>query len=316
MTRRGPPSKHVMAGNAPRALIWAAVVAVFMLMTIGNIVSATGSGLACPDWPLCHGRLIPPLEPAVLIEYSHRLMAALASLLLAATIITTIRRGSAAPVRRAGLVLLGLLALQIALGGVTVLLRLPHLISTAHLVNALLILGGLLVLAARNGSNGAPAASESGKIARLARAGVVVLLLQLALGGYVRHAGAGLACPDFPLCSGALFPEHWLATVHWVHRWLGVILLGLFVHLAIAARGMRLGGGAVITAALACLQVALGIAAVLLRLDPPIRAIHATVGYALWAALVWVSARAGSWHGMLAETPEVHVQAAEVLHVP
>ena len=311
MTRRCPPSKHVMAGSAPRALTWAAIVAVFMLMTIGNIVSATGSGLACPDWPLCHGRLIPPLEPAVLIEYSHRLMAALASLLLAATIIATIRRGSAAPVRRAGLVLLGLLALQIALGGVTVLLRLPHLISTAHLVNALLILGGLLVLAARTPS----VASASGKIVRLARVGVIVLLLQLALGGYVRHAGAGLACPDFPLCSGALLPGHWLAAVHWVHRWLGVILLGLFVHLAIAARGTRLGGGAVITAAFACLQVALGIAAVLLRLDPPIRAIHATVGYALWAALIWVSARAGSWHGILSEPPSVRDAVAEVPHV-
>ena len=303
-----------MAGDAPRALTWAAVVAVFMLMTIGNIVSATGSGLACPDWPLCHGRLIPPLEPAVLIEYSHRLTAALASILLVATIIATIRRGSAAGVRRAGFVLLVLLALQIGLGGVTVLLRLPHLISTAHLVNALLILGGLLILASRTNSKGSLVASESGKIARLARAGLAVLLLQLALGGYVRHAGAGLACPDFPLCSGALFPGHWLATVHWTHRWLGVILLGLFVHLAIAARGTRLGGAAGFVATLACLQVALGIAAVLLRLDPPIRAIHATVGYALWGALVWVSARAGSWRAMLGEPPGVREATAEVAH--
>ena len=311
MTWPSPSWKHVMAGDPPRVLTWAAVVAVFLLMTIGNIVSATGSGLACPDWPLCHGRLIPPLEPAVLIEYSHRLTAALASLLLIATIITTIRRGSAASVRRAGLGLLALLALQIGLGGVTVLLKLPHLISTAHLVNALLILGGLLILASRAD----PAASGSGKIARLARAGVVVLLVQLALGGYVRHAGAGLACPDFPLCSGALLPAYGLAAVHWAHRWLGVILLGVFVHLAIAARGTRLGGGAVITAALAFLQVGLGIATVLLRLDPSVRAIHATVGYALWGALVWVSARAGSWRALLAEPPGRREAAAEVARV-
>src|SRR2546428_10806218 len=76
-----------------RSLPWAAVAAVFLLMTIGNIVSATGSGLACPDWPLCHGRLIPPLQPGVLIEDSHRLTAAVASLLLVPTIIVTLRRG-------------------------------------------------------------------------------------------------------------------------------------------------------------------------------------------------------------------------------
>jgi len=141
-----------------------------------------------------------------------------------------------------------------------------------------------------------------------------VLLLQLALGGYVRHTGAGLACPDFPLCSGDLLPGHWLAAVHWAHRWLGIALLGLFIHLAIASRGTRLAGAAAGTAALAVLQVTLGIAAVLLRLDPSIRAIHAAAGYVLWGALVWISVRAGGWRGLLAETPGSRPDAVEVGH--
>jgi heme a synthase len=264
-----------------------------MLMTIGNIVSATGSGLACPDWPLCHGRLFPPLQPDVLIEYSHRVTAAVASVLLLATIIVTIRGGSPGGTRRVGIALLVLLGVQIGLGGITVLLRLPHLISTAHLVTALLILGGLITLASRS-ERAETLGAFAPKMARLTRAGLAALLFQMALGGYVRHSGAGLACPDFPLCSGDWLPGHWLGVVHWAHRWLGVILLGLFVHVALVSRRTPLAGATAIAATLAVLQVTLGIAAVLLRLDPSIRALHAAVGYSLWGVLVWISVRAGT----------------------
>ena len=295
-----------------RALAWAAVAAVFLLMTAGNVVSATGSGLACPDWPLCHGRLIPPIQLDVLIEYSHRLLAAATSVLLIGTIVATIRDRRSRGVRRVGVGLLVLLGAQIALGGVTVLFRLPHLISTLHLVNALLILAGLLALVSR----AEPADEIPAKVWRLTRAGLAALLCQLALGGYVRHAGAGLACPDFPLCGGDVFPGHWLGIVHWFHRWLGVALLGFFVHLALAARGTRVAGAAATVAGLALLQVSLGIATVLLGLAPAIRAIHASVGYLLWATLVWVSLRVGGWDRVLGDAVARRADAFEVAHAP
>ena len=292
-------------------LAWAAVVAVFFLMTLGNVVSATGSGLACPDWPLCHGSVIPPLRPDVLIEYSHRLAALAATVLIVATTVMALR-GTRRPrgLRRLAWLLPALLGGQIALGGITVLLKLPNLISTAHLVNALLILAGLIVLA-RGLRPSALVDDRVGdeRLRRLARVGLMVLLVQLALGGYVRHAGAGLACPDFPLCSGDLLPAQWLAGVHWVHRWLGVLLLGLFVHLALAGRTVATR----LVAALAALQVALGIAAVLLQLTPVVRAAHAAVGYSLWAVLVWVSVEAGCWRGSL--VPAARSSAArETMH--
>lgn len=283
----------------------AAVAAVFVLMTLGNVVSATGSGLACPDWPLCHGSLIPPLRADVLIEYGHRLSALAATVLILATSVATLRGPAPAGLlRRLAWLLPALLALQIALGGITVLLRLPHLVSTAHLVNALLILGGLIVLALGLRRPARPPAAGADRTRRLARAGLVVLLVQLALGGYVRHAGAGLACPDFPLCSGDLLPVGWLASVHWIHRWLGVLLLGVFVHLALAGRTVATR----LVAALAIAQVSLGVATVLLQLAPPVRAAHAAVGYALWATLVWVSVEAGCWRP--AGAPSVHPDAA------
>jgi heme A synthase len=288
-----------MAGSPPRGWAWAAIVALFLLMTMGNIVSATGSGLGCPDWPLCHGRLLPPAETQVLIEFSHRLKAIPFTLLLLVTVVLTWRRTTARAPRRLSLVLIALLAAQIGLGGVTVLFKLPGLVSTAHLVNALLILAGLIILA-----EGTPVhAPVPGRLKRLALAGLAALLLQLALGGYVRHAGAGLACPDFPLCSGSLLPHHWESALHWIHRWLGVALLGLFVHLVLAARRTALARPAVLAAGLAVLQVALGIAAVLSGLAVPLRAAHALVAYVLWGVVVWLSVHAECW-GAVARSAE------------
>jgi len=277
-------------------LAFAAVVAVFILMTLGNVVSATGSGLACPDWPLCHGSMIPPLRADVLIEYGHRLAALAASVLIVATSVATLARTRAPGLRRLAWLVPALLVVQVALGGITVLLKLPHLISTAHLVNALLILAALIILG--YGLRGA-AVAPADRTRRLARVGLIVLLVQLALGGYVRHSGAGLACPDFPLCSGDVLPTGWLPFVHWIHRWLGILLLGLFIHLAMAGKTAATR----LAAALAALQVSLGIATVLLQLTPALRAAHAAVGYGLWAVLVWVSIEAGGWRGVVASPP-------------
>lgn len=294
-----------MAGSPPRAWTWAAIVALFLLMTMGNIVSATGSGLGCPDWPLCHGRLLPPAETQVLIEFSHRLKAIPFTLLLLVSVVLTWRRTTARAPRRLSLILVALLAAQIGLGGVTVLFKLPDLVSTAHLVNALLILAGLIILA--EGTRAHPPVPA--RLKRLAMAGLAALLLQLALGGYVRHAGAGLACPDFPLCSGSLLPHHWESGIHWIHRWLGVVLVGLFVHLALAARRTALARPGAAAAVLAVLQVALGIMAVLGGLAVPLRAAHAVVAYALWGVLVWLSAHAEGWitvaRGAEARTDEI-----------
>ena len=302
-----------MAGSAPRRLAWLALAALALVMMLGNVVSATGSGLGCPDWPLCHGRFIPPGGTEIWIEFRHRLGVPLFSALLVATAVVTLRRAESRLLRRVALTLLALLAVQIVLGGITVKLGLSAPVSTVHLLTALTIMAGLLTIAAggitdplgspsaapRQATDplGSPSAAprQATALARLARVGLPVLLVQVALGGYVRHSGAGLACPDFPLCSGDVLPGAGPPLIHWVHRWLGVLLLGFFLHVAMASRRTPLAGVGAALGAVAVLQVALGVAAVLMRLPVPVRAAHAAGGYALWGLLVWLTLRTGVW---------------------
>src|SRR5262249_56131496 len=139
-TSRGRPWEPLLAGSPVRGWAWAAIVARFFLMTMGNIVSATGSGLGCPDWPLCHGRLLPPAQAEVLIEFSHRLKAIPFTALLLVTVVLTWGRTSARSPRRQTLILLALLVEPIALVAIPALLNLPHPLRPSPLPTPLLTL--------------------------------------------------------------------------------------------------------------------------------------------------------------------------------
>jgi heme A synthase len=125
----------------------AATSAIYGLVIMGGVVRVTGSGLGCPDWPLCHGQVIPPLEKPVLIEYSHRLAASAGGFLVVGLAVATwlTQRRSTVMVAAAGAAVV-LLVFQALLGGITVVNELPPNIVTAHLAIALVLLSLLLLI--------------------------------------------------------------------------------------------------------------------------------------------------------------------------
>src|SRR2546423_14043799 len=160
-----------------RKLAWITVAFVYLLMVWGNLVSSTGSGLACPDWPLCHGTLTPPLSFAVVLEWGHRLLAFTATCLIVATMIGVFRTKGDSALKRSGRSLLVLLVLQILLGATTVLLGLSPLVSTIHLVVATLVFSGLITVAAVSTWGNPVAKGATPKLKHLATAGLIAMLI-------------------------------------------------------------------------------------------------------------------------------------------
>jgi len=261
-------------------LAWTAAASTYLLIVLGAVVRITGSGMGCgDDWPVCHGRLVPSLaDVATLIEWSHRLVAAIVSILVAAlAVITWWRRRRGDAVGRAGYLALALLILQVLLGAVTVKLELPPWSVILHLGTAMVLLA-VLLYAALGGPSGRPGA------AALVAAGLG--FVTVLFGALTANLGAATACIGFPLCNGQWVPEgNYLQHIHWTHR---LLAYGLFVYLVVWAwRTWRRGPA--LALGLASVQIAVAAAMVLLALPQSLQAAHAAVGAALWGGLVLVT---------------------------
>jgi heme A synthase len=128
--------------NTIKGIALAAAVAVYALIVIGGFVTSTESGLACPDWPLCNGQVIPPLSGPVLIEYAHRVWSLVTFVLVAATAILAWRRiGMQSRITFLSLTTLAAILTQVILGMLTVQsLSHPYVVTT-HLALGTLVFG-------------------------------------------------------------------------------------------------------------------------------------------------------------------------------
>jgi len=268
---------------------FAALVAwTWALLVLGALVRAHGAGLACPDWPLCFGEMIPDMDLRVAFEWSHRVVAGSVSLGFAALAVMLWRRtASGDPLRRLLGVAAALLALQILLGALTVWHLLAAWTVTSHLLvgNAIAAAFCWTALELRDRRPGAPHPAPPSRLARRWLAATLALLVvQMALGGQLSSRYAGLSCPEWPTCNGGVLFPSWRGPVglHLLHRSGGYALLAALAGLAALCRGAnRLSLLAKLALGLGVAQVAVGVANVLSGLAVEVTGLHSALAAAL-----------------------------------
>lgn len=299
------------------------VLLVLGALLLGAAMRASDAGLGCPEWPGCYGRIISDALPVVhgledvadVEKYArwksmaHRSLAGALGVLVLLLVLASAwlkqRRREAAVLSLLALLLVGL---QFSLGFWAVRwLTAPLLVSLHGLLGLLTlsVLYGLYLLQRPVGVEVGP--TRVSALHGLARVSLVVLLMQILLGGWVSGQHAGLACPDFPTCMGSynppldyaaafslpesgaqagVLPQAARAAIHWSHRIGSVLVFVLLSLLAMAISSNpavgRLSKAGVWLNFLLLLQISLGVAAVLLRLPVIIVVAHTAVALLLW----------------------------------
>jgi cytochrome c oxidase assembly protein subunit 15 len=295
----------------------ATVGATLVLIGLGGLVRATGSGLGCKTWPGCNSATdgVPPGEMHAWIEHTHRLWAVVVIALISWLAVEARRTGQPSGVRRVTGALVPIVLSQAVLGAVVVWLKLHAISVSAHLTVALAILGLATWVALdavrREGRFPVTPPVAPGRLAALARLTAGVAFGQMILGSLVTGLDVGLAYSTFPSFNHRVIPlihaDYWFKEgVHVAHRLVALALVALVVTvLRLARRGgvdpavRRTAGLATV---LVVVQVLLGALNIWWRLSAWSVVPHMVVGASLWTALVIVAVRA-RWQAEGLPTP-------------
>ncbi|MBF2735987.1 MAG: COX15/CtaA family protein [Betaproteobacteria bacterium AqS2] len=304
--------------RALRLLLPAAALFALLVVTVGAYTRLKDAGLGCPDWPGCYGQLVgvPELDAAgtpidlekAWIEVAHRYVAGALGLLIFALAVIAWRTPAARRLRWPAAALVALLVFQAGLGALTVTELLQPAIVTAHLLGGLAIFGLLVVLATQALELRTAPPAKLGRPA--AAAALALLVMQIALGGWVSTNYAGLACgAQWPACgapgalefdasgfapgrelgrdsAGAPLTQRALMSIQWAHRLGSYLVAAALAALALLLwRDNRIAAATLL--ALLLLQFGIGVYIVMKALPLAASLFHNT-GAALLVA--WFAA--------------------------
>ena len=275
------------------------LVVSFIQIALGGFVRASESGLGCPDWPLCHGKIIPPFEFHTLIEYSHRLNGSLLGILVAVLLILCIMRYR----RDKQLMLANYAAFTLVvsagiLGGITVITELAWWIRLIHLGIAQFLAACLMYITYKfafdNLSNDYSYLNpiRAWKWKKILCVSLVFLLI--VRGSYMVGIGASSSCSSWPLCKGLSIPDGMSYQVHMGHRYISVVTLAfvgyISIELMIHAKGNKLIKRVTHSAlGLLGIQIILGAVTVWSGFSSHMKVTHLSVATLVWLSVILMS---------------------------
>ncbi|MDP3188068.1 heme A synthase [Limnobacter sp.] len=328
-----------------KRLVAFTTVLTFLLIMLGAFVRLTDAGLGCPDWPGCYGKLTPthaaeeialavqiqggdhgPVSiPKAWKEMVHRYVATFLGILIIGIMVMAWKKRSELKQSPAlATWLFFAVCLQGAFGAWTVTLLLKPAIVTGHLIGGMTILGMLTWLWLRQTSPARTVASvqNASRLRLLARVGLLAVIAQIILGGWVSTNYAAVVCTDFPTCHGSMWPnmefDHAfhivrelgetadgeilnvasLTAIHFIHR-LGALVVTAILAFLVFALWRNPGSKplAVKVAAVLGLQIAMGIGNVVFQLPLWLAVAHNGGAALLLVTLILVNYRvAGNRH--------------------
>ncbi len=226
-----------------RLVLFTILISTFLLINLGGLVHNTGSSLACPDWPLCYGQVMPEMTGGILVEHSHRLLGSLVGILIIFNLVLTIRKtGKFSFASKLSWLALLMVIFQGVLGGLTVIYKLPTLVSTLHLATSMVVICLIYLLFRKSFQS--PEINAVSKnydqkfwpknLRWFLGLSLLFVYVQIILGALMRHLGLGGACgvgqEHYLVCFDMInnhagpWPTSQEAWIHAIHRYFAIMV--------------------------------------------------------------------------------------------